>query len=127
MKILHKKLEQLLSPVNSITSPVQVSYAGSKLSNVNSLNLTANYSQVESIFFTVTLDCLGITDPYMIYDLLDKVRSLLLGKRIVAFDPLVSGIVEVASDYLGQIENGKYRHNLQIVINRPKTIKQEIC
>ena len=53
MRILHQKLEQLLNPVNSITSSVKVAYAGSRLSNVNSLNLTANYSQVESIFFTI--------------------------------------------------------------------------
>ena len=127
MKILHQKLEQLLRPVNTMTSSVKVYYAGSRLSNVNSLNLTASYSQVESIFFTITLECLGITHPYEIYNLLEKVRNLLLGKRIVDFNPLVSGIVEVSSDYSGEIENGKYRHNLQIVINIPKTIHQEIC
>lgn len=127
MRILHQKLEQLLNPVNSITSSVKVAYAGSRLSNVNSLNLTANYSQVESIYFTITLDCLGLTHPYKLYDLLEIVRKILLGKRIVEFDQLVSGIIEISSDYLGEIESGKYRHNLQIVINRPKTIKQEIC
>ena len=127
MKILHQKLEQLVRPVNTITSSVKVYYAGSRLSNVNGVNLTASYSQIESILFTVTLECLGITHPYEVYDLLEKVRTLLLGKRIVKFDPLVSGIIEVASDYMGEVEVGKYRHNLQIVINRPKTIKQEIC
>lgn len=127
MKILHQKLEELVSSENSINSPVTVTYAGSKLSSVNSVNRTATYNQIESILFTITLECLGITHPYEVYNKLEKVRNILLGKRIEDFDPLVSGIIEVSSDYLGEVEVGKYRHNLQIVIKRPKTIIQIKC
>jgi hypothetical protein len=127
VEILQRTIERLLKGVNSVDTGISVRYAGSVLSPVNSANLTIPYSQTEVINFSIDITCLGVSGPYQLYNVIDKVRSLILGKRVIKFDPLVSGIAEVASQFRGEVEPGKYGQTLVIEVKRPRTVVQEIC
>lgn len=108
-------------------SSVTIQYTGSVLTPVNTNNLTIPYTQTEVITFGIDIVCLGVAGPYQLYETVDKVRSLILGKRVVQFDPLVSGIAEIASQFRGQVEPGKYGQTLIIEVKRPRTVNQTIC
>lgn len=127
MEILHQTIVGLLSSVNSVQTSVTVNYAGSVLSPATTTNVTIPYTQTEVITFSVDIFCLGVTVPYQVYQTVDVVRDQLLGKRVVAFDRQVSGIAEVSSKFLGQVEPGKYGHILVIEVKRPRTVNQTIC
>ncbi len=127
MEILHKAIEKLLKGENSIDSSVTVKYTGSVLSPATTKNLTIPYTQTEVITFSVDIVSLGVSGPYQLYRTVDNVRGQLLGKRVVDFDPLVSGIAEVASQFLGEVEPGKYGQTLIIEVKRPRTVNQTIC
>ena len=127
MEILHKAIEKLLKGENSIDSSVTVRYTGSVLSPATTKNLTIPYTQTEVITFSVDIVSLGVSGPYQLYKVVDNVRGQLLGKRVVDFDPLVSGIAEVASQFLGEVEPGKYGQTLIIEVRRPRTVNQTIC
>ena len=127
MEILHKAIEKLLKGENSIDSSVTVRYTGSVLSPATTKNLTIPYTQTEVITFSVDIVSLGLSGPYKLYKTVDSVRGQLLGKRVVDFDPLVSGIAEVASQFLGEVEPGKYGQTLIIEVKRPRTVNQTIC
>lgn len=127
MEILHKAIEKLLKGNSSIDSSVTVRYTGSVLTPATTKNLTIPYTQTEVITFSVDIVSLGISGPYQLYNTVDSVRDKLLGKRVVDFDPQVSGIAEVASQFLGEVETGKYGQTLIIEVKRPRTVNQVIC
>ena len=127
MKILHQKIHQLLKGVHGINSSVTVNYTGSVLTPATTTNYTIPYTQTETITFSVVIVFRGVSGDGRVYEILDEVRDRLLGSRIVEFDPQVSGIAEVVSQYLGEVESGQYEHRLILEVKRPRTVKQKIC
>lgn len=129
LKILHQKIKQLLENYNSIDSSVTVKYTGSVLTPATTKNFTIPYTQTEVITFSINIIRLCVSEPYELYNTVEKVRVQLLGKRVVDFDPQVSGIEEVASQFLDEVEpsTGKYGQTLIIQVKRPRTVNQKIC
>lgn len=129
LKILHQKIQQLLKNYNSIDSSVIVKYTGSVLTPATTKNFTIPYTQTEVITFSINIVRLCVSEPYELYNTVDKIRAQLLGKRVVDFDPQVSGIEEVASQFLDEVEQGtgKYGQTLIIQVKRPRVVNQAIC
>lgn len=127
LKILHQKIQQLLKNYNSIDSSVTVKYTGSVLSPATTKNFTIPYTQTEVITFSINIVRLCVSEPYELYNAVENVRVQLLGKRVVDFDPQVSGIEEVASQFLDEVEPGKYGQTLIIQVKRPRVVNQAIC
>lgn len=129
LKILHQKIQQLLKNYNSIDSSVIVKYTGSVLTPATTKNYTIPYTQTEVITFSINIVRLCVSEPYELYNTVEKVRAQLLGKRVIDFDPQVSGIEEVASQFLDEAEpgTGKYGQTLIIQVKRPRVVNQRIC
>ena len=129
LKTLHQKIQQLLENYNSVDSSVTVKYTGSVLSPATTKNLTIPYTQTEVITFSINIVRLCVSEPYELYNAVEDVRVQLLGKRVVDFDLQVSGIEEVASQFLDEVKpgTGKYGQILIIQVKRPRVVNQAIC
>lgn len=127
MEILQDTIEGLVKPLNGLNTEVVVQYTGSVLSDPPRVNFDAPIVQHETITFIVTCKALGIRGQSGIYQLVSKVRLALLGRRCIQFDPLTTAIVEVSSQYMGEVEPGKYSQALILQVSRPITTVQKLC
>ncbi len=127
MEILADTIEGLVKPLSGINTKVVVQYSGSVLSDPPRVNFDAPIVQHETLTFVVTCTALGIRGQSGIYQLVSRVRQALLGKRCARFDPLTTAIVEVSSQYMGEVESGKYSQALILQVSRPITTMQSLC
>lgn len=127
MDILINTLEKLTKDLDGIRTRVNIDYSGSNLTSGQTTNLDAPIVQREVISFVISCEADSIRGPYGLYSLVNKVREVVLGKRVVEFDPLITGWVETASQYSGEISPGKFRQDIIITCTRPRNIRQQPC
>lgn len=127
MEQLEQSLKDLVKQWNGIKTQVNIIFQGSTLTPPQRINYDANFVQQESISFVVECISDSVRGNLGIYTLVDKVRTVILGKRMVKFDPLVTGWYEIASTYHGEFEPGRYKQDLVIQCYKPRDIRQIIC
>lgn len=127
MEVLYSTLEKLVKDLDGIRTKVSIAYAGSNFTSGQTANLDAPIVQREVIAFTISCEADSLRGPHSLYNLVDSVRLRVLGKRIIQFDPLVTGWVEVASAYPGEISPSRFRQDISITCTRPRNIKQQPC
>jgi len=121
METLIDTLTQLTSKIATLNSSIVVLYSGSVLTEPPRLNFEAPVVQQEVITFKVTCTALGVRGQHGIYQLVNQVRQQLTGLRVTKFDPLVTAMVEVASQYKGETKAGYFEQDLIYQLTRPIT------
>lgn len=125
MDKIFKALEDLLKNLNSIRNKIEVRYVGSTLSAPSTISLDAPFYQIENITFEIKCTVESHHGPQDLYNLVDKVRGIVLGKRVTGFDPMLSGFFEVASQYTDE-NNSIHSQTLVISCERPRYIQQRV-
>jgi len=126
MDKLQQALESLVKDLDSVRNIIEVKYSGSTLSAPSTISLDAPFYQIENITFEIQCTVESHHGPQDLYNLVDRIRGRILGKRVVSFDQMISGFFEVASQYSGDDNNSKHTHTLVISCERPRYINQRI-
>lgn len=117
-------IEQMVKPFDTLNSQVEVNYSGSTMSKPTQHSYDAPYVQHEVITIVLKCRALGIRGSKGIYQLVSDVRKTVLGKRIIAFDPLITGLLEVSSQFTGEESKGYFGHSIVVQTSRPRKIEQ---